>query len=278
MRPFEPNNKAPSLAISLGANYNFKNMTPSDVEQNIEAVKSTGKFLSAEWRYLAMLNYEIDPVCLFSFVPSGTELDSWKGKTFVSVVGFLFLQTKVMGWTIPFHTNFEEVNLRFYVRRLGPEGWRRGVVFIKEIVPKVAIATVARLVYNENYIALPMRHDVTANFAPPSLMVEYGWKYGEKWNMLQVNTKGDLQPIIPGSEEEFITEHYWGYARQRDGSCVEYQVEHPSWRVWQVSDGVLDCDVVGLYGETFMEGLRGTPSSAFLAEGSPVVVRKGVKL
>ena len=130
------------------------------------------KFLSAEWRYLAMLNYEIDPACLLAYVPNGTELDSWNGKTFVSVVGFLFLKTKVMGWSIPFHTNFEEVNLRFYVRRLGPEGWRRGVVFIKEIVPKPAIAAVARLIYNENYVAMPMRHEVTANFAPPALEVQ----------------------------------------------------------------------------------------------------------
>ena len=237
-----------------------------------------GKFLSAEWRYLAMLNYEINPAYLLPYVPSGTELDLWNGKTFVSMVGFLFLKTRVMGWSIPFHTNFEEINLRFYVRRLGPEGWRRGVVFIKEIVPRPAIATVARLVYNENYIALPMRHEVTANFAPPSLVVEYGWKFKEKWNLLQVNTKGDLQPIVSGSEEEFITEHYWGYAAQKDGACVEYQVEHPSWRVWQVSDCVLDCDVTGLYGTTFGESLGVAPSSAFLAEGSAVVVRKGVKI
>ncbi len=237
-----------------------------------------GIFLSAEWRYLAMLNYEIDPVCLLPYVPSGTELDSWNGKTFVSIVGFLFLKTKVLGWSIPFHSSFEEVNLRFYVRRSSPEGWRRGVVFIKEIVPKPAIAMVARRVYNENYVALSMRHEVTANFVPPSLVVEYGWKSKEKWNLLQVNTKGDLQAITPGSEEEFITEHYWGYAAQKDGACVEYQVEHPSWRVWQVSDYVFDCDVAGLYGETFVESLRAAPSSAFLAEGSPVVVRQGVKL
>ena len=236
------------------------------------------KFLTAEWRYLAMLNYEIDPACLLSYVPNGTELDSWNGKTFVSMVGFLFLNTKLLGWSIPFHRSFEEINLRFYVRRSGPEGWRRGVVFIKEIVPRAAIAGVARRVYNENYVALPMRHEVTASFAPPSLVVDYSWRFKEKWNQLQVRTKGDLQPITPGSEEEFITEHYWGYAAQRDGGCVEYQVEHPRWRVWQVGESVLDCDVSGLYGDVFVESLRAAPSSAFLAEGSAVVVRRGVKL
>lgn len=237
-----------------------------------------GKFLSAEWRYLAMLNFEIDPACLLAYVPHGTELDAWNGKTFVSVVGFMFLNTRVMGWSIPFHVNFEEVNLRFYVRRLGPEGWRRGVVFIKEIVPKPAIAWVARTIYNENYVALAMRHDVSSSFSPPSLIVEYGWRFKNEWARLRVNTKGSLQPITPGSEEEFITEHYWGYAAQKDGGCVEYQVEHPPWRVWQVSESVLECNVADLYGDVFVDSLRSTPSSAFLAEGSAVVVRKGVKL
>jgi uncharacterized protein YqjF (DUF2071 family) len=242
-------------------------------------MKNTGKFLTAEWRHLAMLNYEIDPAYLLSFVPGGTELDTWNDKTFISVVGFLFINTKIRGVAIPFHTDFEEVNLRFYVRRQGDEGWRRGVVFIKEIVPKPAIAAVARLVYNENYVALPMRHEITAaSFSPPSLGAEYSWRFKNRWNSLQVKTRGSLQPIVPGSEEEFITEHYWGYAAQKDGGCVEYQVEHPPWRVWQVSECILDCDVAGLYGEMFAESLGVPPSSAFLAEGSPVVVRQGVRL
>lgn len=241
---------------------------------------STGKFLTAEWRYLAMLNYAIDPAVLHPYVPNGTELDAWHGKTFVSMVGFLFLKTKVLGLPVPFHTNFEEVNLRFYVRRRGPEGWRRGVVFIKEIVPKVAIATVARTVYNENYVALPMRHIVQQHVdtPEPALLVEYGWRVNGQWNNLRVKTKGVAQPITPGSEEEFIAEHYWGYAAQKDGGCVEYQVEHPRWRVWQVSECSLNCSVAQLYGDVFVEPLSATPSSAFLAEGSAVVVRRGIKI
>src|SRR5262245_60741200 len=121
------------------------------------------RFLTAEWRHLVMLNYEIDPAALRARVPAGTELDSWNGKTFVSLVGFRVLRTRVLGVPVLFHRSsigkgisrtswgsFEEVNLRFYVRRRAPEGWRRGVVFVKEIVPKAAVAAVARWVYNEN--------------------------------------------------------------------------------------------------------------------------------
>ncbi len=241
-------------------------------------MKPPGKFLTAEWRHLVMLNYEINPARLLPFVPRGTELDTWNGKTLVSLVGFLFLDTRLLGWPVPFHRNFEELNLRFYVRRCGPDGWRRGVVFIKEIVPRFAIAAVARWLYNEQYIALPMRHSISATAPGSAPRVEYSWRHHGRWNRLTAQTTGELQAIAPGSEEEFITEHYWGYTAQRDGGCLEYQVEHPPWRVWQVGECSLDCHAVELYGAEFGAVLSGKPSSAFVAEGSPVIVRRGVRI
>ena len=119
-------------------------------------------FLTGEWRYLAMLNYRVDAALLEPFVPHGTTLDDWQGTTYVSLVGFLFRDTRVLGVPIPLHRDFEEVNLRFYVRREADGEVRRGVTFIKEIVPRPAIATVARLAYNEPYVALPMRHSIAA--------------------------------------------------------------------------------------------------------------------
>lgn len=240
----------------------------------------TKEFLTAEWRSLAMINYEIDPAILQPLVPRGTELDLWKGKAFVSEVGFLFLNTRVAGAAIPFHRNFEEVNLRFYVRRKAEDGWRRGVVFIKEIVPRLAIAVVARAAYNENYVARRMWHgtDLSETSFTKSGMIEYGWMERSGRNFLRVRATGWPEPLVAGSEEEFIAEHYWGYARQRDGGTVEYQVEHPSWRVWQVSEAEFDCDVERVYGAQFAEALRGKPGSAFVADGSPVIVRKGVRL
>jgi hypothetical protein len=237
-------------------------------------------FLTGRWQYLAMINYEIDPAILDPFIPRGTELDSWSGKTFVSVVGFLFQNTRLLGIPIPFHRNFEEVNLRFYVRRRSGAEWRRGVTFIKEIVPRSAIAAVARYAYNENYIALPMRHriDLESGKMKEGGLVEYRWKHASLWNHLRIKTSGAPSALVPGSEEEFITEHYWGYARQRDGSSFEYQVEHPPWRVWQVSECSLDCDVAALYGSQFVKPLSAPPSSAFLAEGSAIRVSRATKI
>jgi hypothetical protein len=240
----------------------------------------SGRFLTAEWRWLAMLNYEASPSILKPYVPRHTELDEWNGRHFVSLVGFSFLRTRVLGLPIPFHCNFEEVNLRFYVRHKGPEGWRRGVVFVKEIVPRRAIAIVARTVYNENYVALPMRSriELKGEELKEDGCVEYAWRSGGKWNSLQARVCGQAFHTAAGSEEEFITEHYFGYAAQRDGGCVEYRVEHPKWRVWKASEAQLDCQVSELYAPAFAEPLRQRPTSAFVAEGSAVIVRRGVRL
>lgn len=234
-------------------------------------------FLTAEWQMLAMLNYEIDPAVLQPYVPAGTELDQWQGKTYVSMVGFMFMHTQVLGMTIPFHSDFEEVNLRFYVRRLGPDGWRRGVVFIKELVPRFAIAWAARQFYNENYVSLPMSHRWL--FTDEGIArISYDWQFMGLKHSIRVSTLGNPSEIVPGSDEEFITEHYWGYARQRDGGTVEYQVEHPRWKVWKAREAAFDCDVENLYGKTFAPFLQGTPASAFLADGSAVTVFKGTRL
>lgn len=244
----------------------------------VTVVTKAGIFLTAEWRSLVFLNYEIEPAALRPYLPSGTELDAWQGRTFVSVVGFRFLRTRLFGLALPFHQDFSEVNLRFYVRRRGPDGWRRGVVFIKEIVPRQAIALVARLAYGERYVALPMRHAIAARSDPPRQAFDYAWHSGGRWHRLWATTRGASQPIAPDSEAEFITEHYWGYAARRGGGCVEYQVEHPRWQVWPAAEYGLDADVASLYGPAFVECLRGTPSSAFVADGSPVIVRRGARL
>jgi len=243
-------------------------------------------FLTAEWRSLVMINYAIDPAILAPHVPRGVELDLWEGEALVSMVGFLFLETRLLGWPIPFHRNFEEVNLRFYVRRQSAAGWVRGVVFIREIVPRWAIATVARVVYNEPYLALPMRHAVPAatkttdasEAAKAGATLEYSWRHGGRWNRLGATLTGELRAMSPGSAEEFIFEHYWGYTRQRNGATIEYQVEHPAWRVWQTSEAHLDADIEALYGAPFVPALSAAPRSASVAEGSPVLVRRGVRL
>jgi uncharacterized protein YqjF (DUF2071 family) len=224
-----------------------------------------------------MLNYEIEPSVLTPFVPQGTEIDSWNGKTFVSVVGFLFLRTRVLGIPIPLHQDFIEVNLRFYVRRRSDDAWRRGVVFVKEVVPYPVIAFIARRFYNEPYIALPMAHQIEV--ASDSLKsAEYSWRFGGKLHLLKLATHGEAQSLRDGSEAEFITEHYWGYNKQRDGSTLEYRVEHPRWRVYETTGAHLNCDVVGLYGAPFHDSMCCKPASAFLAEGSPVTVFKGERV
>jgi uncharacterized protein YqjF (DUF2071 family) len=214
-------------------------------------------------------------------VPTGTELDDFDGTMLASLVGFRFLDTRVLGIPVPGHRDFDEVNLRFYVRRRGEDGaWRRAVVFVRELVPRRAIALVARWCYNEPYSAVPMRHELALDGATEGVpgRAAYAWRLAGRWHRLEVATAG--RPALPtaGSEAAFITEHYWGYTAQRDGGCKEYQVEHPPWRVWVGVGGTLDCDVRAVYGPGFAECLTAPIRSAFLAEGSGVAVSPGRRL
>jgi uncharacterized protein YqjF (DUF2071 family) len=234
-------------------------------------------FLTAVWQDLVMLNYEIDPGLLEEFVPGGTVLDSFLGKTYVSLVGIRFCRTKLFGSLgVPFHSDFEEVNLRFYVRRNEGADERRGVVFIAEIVPRWAIATAARVIYGENYRCLPMKHDVSTDGL--ERRVRYQWRIMNRWCQLRAQAMG--APDLPreGSLEQFITEHYWGYARQRRGGSLEYQVAHVPWKVWVSGTAGFEGDTSEIYGAELGRVVRGRASSAFIAEGSPVTVFRGRKL
>jgi len=236
--------------------------------------------LTAEWRHLVLLQYTADPAVLAPLVPYGTELDSWQGRALVSMVGFRFLRVRVLGVSIPFHTDFDEVNLRFYVRRRVAEGWRRGVVFVREIVPRRAVALVARLLYGEPYLALPMRHLIEMPETPPGAggRVRYEWRQGGQWQSIAAETDGPPAAPPPGSEEEFVTEHYWGYTRRRGGGTAEYQVAHPRWDVWRARRVRLTCDAAALYGAPFAAVLAAEPVSAFIAAGSAVAVFRGRRL
>jgi uncharacterized protein YqjF (DUF2071 family) len=233
-------------------------------------------FLTAEWRDLVMLNYEVDPRLLDKYVPCGTVLDSFLGKTYVSLVGFRFCRTKLFGFlTVPLHSDFDEVNLRFYVRRRDADENRRGVVFIAEIVPKHAIATTARLVYGENYVCLPMKHHICTEGSKKTVV--YQWQVKTQWCQLNAQAVGTPELPREGSLEQFITEHYWGYSTQRSGS-FEYHVSHVPWHVWTSTTAGFEGDASRLYGVELGRVLQGHPSSAFIADGSPVTVLRGKKL
>lgn len=230
-------------------------------------------FLTATWKNLIMANYLVDPEVLKPYLPFGTELDYWNGKTYVSLVGFMFLNTKVLGIPIPFHRNFEEVNLRFYVRYLHEGEWRRGVVFVKEIVPKSAITFVANTLYGEHYMTCAMKNSLEES--AEQLKVAYSWKHKQEWNSLAVTCPNRLKTIAEGSEAEFITEHYWGYTQLKKDKTSQYEVGHPKWNIYEVSDYTIDCNYELVYGKDFAATLAQEPVSVFMAKGSEIFVKKG---
>lgn len=245
----------------------------SKANSSLSLARQSKPFLSAEWRDLAMLNFAVDPKSLEPMAPKGTILDTYDGQAYVSLVGFVFARTKVMGMPLPFHQQFEEVNLRFYVRRMCGEEARRGVVFIKEIVPAFLISLAARFFYNENYITCPMRHRIDKQVGRTGF--EYSWRYKRKWNRFSVISNGNPQPAKAGSLEEFITHHEWGYSHLPNGRCLEYRVSHPRWDVAVAAESSLECDGTPLYGAALAAALSKPPSSAFAVLGSSVSVYRG---
>ena len=277
-------------------------------------VESVQPFLTANWRYLAMLNYVVDPRLITPLVPAETEIDFENGETFLSVVGFLFLDTRLLGLPIPLHRDFEEVNLRFYVRRKSADTWRRGVVFIRELVPRRAIALVARTFYGENYVAVPMKHEIE-HLAAPASGGELLRSSGDVVSKTNDRSSWATQPVdatgCPSGakrvDENLKVEYSWRRGRKWESlkmtatgeaqpipagshaefitehywgytalreGCSEYRVEHPRWKIWNATSFKFNADVAALYGEEFAEVLNQPPRSAFIADGSPITVQK----
>ena len=230
------------------------------------------KFLTAKWQDLIMANYEVAPELLVSRLPAGTELDLHEDKCFVSLVGFMFVDTRVLGVPIPFHINFEEVNLRFYVRRETGSETRRGVVFVKEIVPRSAIAFVARTLYGEPYEAWKMSHTRSENEAG------YTWQNRDGANAVRVKIGENLGVPQSDSHGEFIIEHYWGYTRRSATRTDEYKVEHPKWELFSVIEPETRVDFGKTYGDEFAFLNVQKPYSVLFAKGSKIAVYKGKKL
>jgi uncharacterized protein len=247
-------------------------VTPAQSTTEGEPVISPASpFLVAQWRDLLMVNFAVRPQQLEHLVPRHTELDLHDGVTYVSLVAFQFLDTRVRGLRIPFHHSFEELNLRFYVRRTVGDEVRRAVVFIREVVPRPAIATMARLLYNEPYIALPMRHHVAGD--PPA--VRYEWRHRGQWQTLSATARGERVVPAPDDHCAFIAEHYWGYTRQRDGGTLEYEVTHPRWGVWDAELNELP-DLGRLYGADW--SMLTKPASVLIADGSAISVYPGKRI
>lgn len=227
-------------------------------------------FLKAQWENLALINYEIDHEILKNYIPKGTEIELWNGKCYVSLVGFMFKNVKLLGLKIPFHINFEEVNLWFYVKSFENNEWKRGVVFIKEIVPKQALTFVANTIYKEHYQTLSMKHSIQES--TDSTEFTYEWKTANKWNSILIETEKNETEIEINSEAEFITEHYFGYTKINENKTFEYEVKHPKWQQLKVINTKIDVDFKATYRKEFEFLENQKPVSVLLAIGSEISV------
>ena len=234
-------------------------------------------FLQAKWENIIMANYEVPISVLQPYLPKGTQIDSYEGKAYVSLVGFLFKETRLFKIAIPKLGTFEEINLRFYVYRKEGDELKRGVVFINETVPYKAVAWLANKLYKEHYRAVKTKYNWETSESKKQ--IHYQWLVNNKWNLISVEAEKSCSEMQKNSFEEFIFEHYYGYNKLNSKTTIEYSLRHPRWQVYQVKDFGLDCDVEKLYGASFVPFIQNVkPVSVFLAKGSDVKVKMPCKL
>ena len=227
-------------------------------------------FLKAKWENIIMVNYEIEPELLLPFLPKGVSLDLFDGKAYISLVGFMFKNTKLFNVPIPFFGSFEEINLRFYVTRKEGDVFKRGVVFINETIPYQLVAWMAKKLYKEHYSVVPTKHQILNN--DKINQIKFEWLLQNKWNSIAVDFDSKTETMKTNSLEKFIYEHYYGYTKINNLQTEEYQLKHPSWNIHKVIDYKIDCDFEAMYGKSFSILNQMKPNSVFIAEGSDVSI------
>ena len=227
-------------------------------------------FLKANWENIIMVNYEIDPEILTPLLPNGVELDLFNGKAYVSLVGFMFKETKLFNVPIPKLGTFEEINLRFYVIRKEDGITKRGVVFINETIPYKLVAWMANKLYKEHYTVVPTKHNIIKDAVYQKIKFE--WLLDSKWNSIYVENRISSHRMVNDSLEKFIYEHYYGYTKINAQKTEEYRLHHPSWKIHQVTNYEIDCDFNAMYGNSFSVLNDTKPTAVFIAEGSSVAI------
>ena len=238
-------------------------------------------FLSAVWRNVALLSWAVPDEVLEPLLPSGLVLDRWDGSAYFSLVGLWFDDIRICGLPSPVR-RYEEVNLRFYVRkRTQTNRFLPGVVFIRQLVPHRTTARVARWRYGEPFKFVPMCHrfDTSCPAGSPNQdRVAYGWQHDGRHQGFWIAS--DEAPCDPplGSLDEFLTARYWGYNGNPGRPTRAYKLTRPAWTTRRASAWGVECDSRGPFGSTFGRVMTERPASALLASGSHVQVHRPTKL
>lgn len=230
-------------------------------------------FLTATWSHLLNLSFAVPDALLLPHLPPELELDRYQGQAYVSLVAFDFLNTRVRGIKVPFHVNFPEVNLRFYVQHQG----QRGVVFIREFVPKHCIALIAHRVYNEPYLAFPMESQHTQAEDGSLALTHQIWKDKDEL-LLKARISGPEQVPGPDTAAHFFKEHELGFGRDKKGETLCYRVEHPLWATRDLQIEELALDFGKFYGPEWALLNGRTPEHALYCVGSPIKVFSAQRL
>lgn len=233
-------------------------------------MKSNVPFLKAQWKELTLVNFALEPDFLINILPVGLDPDLLHGKAYASLVAFDFESIRVGGIPWPGYTQFPELNLRVYVRC--SEAGRRGVFFIRELIPGKIPTAIARVAYNEPYSACPLTrsHQALVNGAQVQ-RTDWIWKGAPNYLEVEVGP----ETMMPATDEDanWFKEQEWGFGHSRLGELLRYHVTHPRWMVRKVHRCDYEVDWLGLYGPIWARQLEGAePDSLMHCIGSEIAV------
>lgn len=218
------------------------------------------------------MNYIISPEILENYLPAYTIIDYFKGNCFTSLVGFPFRNVEIAGMKIPFYTDFEEINLRFYVKRFDGTTWRKGTVFISEIANKSALKFLANSFLHEKYQTLETRQEIKEN--SELIETKYSWRTWMNWQFLNLISEKPSESVAEGTEAHFIMDRSSGYQKYDTATTNEYGISHPKWNIYPIRSFDINVDFEESFDSNFPVLNETLPHSVILARGSSVAVKQ----
>ncbi len=184
--------------------------------------------MTQRWNDLLFMHYSLAPEVVRALVPEVLTLDTYKQRAWVSVTPFWINHLRPPGVpSLPWVSNFFEINVRTYVSRDG----KPGVYFFSLDASNLSAVWGARMFYRLPYWQASMK--VTGRGGPK---IDYSTKrqHGPKPAELRCSYGPVSRPFHahPGSLEHFLCERYCLYACSRK-RLYRVDIHHLPWELQQ---------------------------------------------
>jgi uncharacterized protein YqjF (DUF2071 family) len=212
------------------------------------------------WRQLLFMHWPVPVEALRRVVPSGFELDLYRGTAYVGVVPFAMQAVRPAALPSALALDFLETNVRTYVLRRGEPGVYFFSLDAASRLAVLAARAAFALPYYFATMSLTETHGVQhyrTERAGSGASLEVAYRVG-----------GALGPSSPGTLEHFLIERYLLFTERR-GVALRAQVHHPAYHVHYADVLSVSDELVAATG---LPAVSGLPALAHYSPGVDVDV------